>query len=148
MVITLFGQPVRRPNTTGSRTAPAPFLSDAQWFLIADLFSLRPVGKAGGRPRVPSRPCLEGILWILQTGARWQDLPERYPSPCTCWRRLKEWTESGVWIIAWQRLLGKLDRFQQIHWDEAIADGSFAAAQKGGPESATPRKARAPRSCS
>ena len=62
----------------------------------------RPVGKdpalappataatTGGRPPAPDRKVLEGILWILRSGARWQDLPEEFPSPSTCWRRLRE----------------------------------------------------------
>jgi|SRR5690606_127777 len=147
MLITLYGRPVRRPNTTGSRTAPPPFVNDSQWLLIADLFPDPPVSSKGGRPRVPPRPCLEGILWILQTGARWKDLPERYPSPATCWRRFKAWVEAGIFAEAWSRLLGQLDGLRQIHWEEGIADGTFAPAKKGAPRSAAPRKAKGPRSC-
>lgn len=56
MVITLLRWPPRRqPNTTGSKTAPKPFLSDFQWLLIADLFPDPPVGPAGGGPRVAAR---------------------------------------------------------------------------------------------
>lgn len=131
MLVTLYGRPVRRSNKTGSRTVPAPFLNDSQWVLIASLFPHPPVSSAGGRPRVPPRPCLEGILWVLTSGARWKDLPERYPSPCTCWRRLKEWSEKGIWQTAWAMLLGKLDQLKQLNWEEAIADGTFAAAKKG-----------------
>ena len=82
MVVSLvYWPPRRRSNRTGSRMAPKSFLSDSQWFLIADLFPDAPVGPKGGRPRVKSRPCLEGVLWVLRSGARWQELPERYPSP-------------------------------------------------------------------
>ena len=137
----------RRPNKTGSRTAPPPFLNDSQWFLIADLFPHPPVTGRGGRPRVPPRACLEGILWVLQTGARWKDLPERYPSPATCWRRLKAWTEAGLFQQAWARLLRKLDALKQIDWEEAIGDGTFSPGKKGAPRSARPRKAKGPRSC-
>jgi Putative transposase of IS4/5 family (DUF4096) len=41
-----------------------------------------------GRPWASNRACFEGILWILQTGAAWQFLPDEFPSPSTCWRRL------------------------------------------------------------
>lgn len=123
--------PRRRPNTTGSRTAPKPFLSDSQWLAIADLFPDPTVGPRGGRPWVPPRECLEGILWVLITGARWKDLPERYPSPCTCWRRHRDWTRSGVFRAAWDRLLGKLLQRRGIDWEEAIGDGSFSRAKKG-----------------
>ena len=148
MVISLsMWPPRRRPNTTGSRTAPKPFLIDSQWVLIKDLLRDPPKSKRGGRPRVAARACLEGILWILRTGARWQDLPERYPSPSTCWRRLQEWTAAGVWEKSWRRLLKKLDALNQIDWEEAMGDGTFSPAKKGAPTLARPKKARVPKSC-
>jgi transposase len=52
---------------------------------------------------------MEGILWVLQTGAAWRFLPDKYPSPATCWRRLKQWEEQDVWLDAWRTLLGALD---------------------------------------
>ena len=146
MLVTLLHWPLRRrPNTTGSRTAPKPYLSDSQWLLIADLFPHPPVAPQGGRPRVPPRQCLEGILWILETGSRWKDLPERYPSPATCWRRLRAWTDSGVFLEAWRRLLQKLDRLKGLNWEEAIADGSFSRAKRGAPRLPTAERGKAPR---
>lgn len=148
MIITLLRWPPRRrSNRTGSRTAPKPFLSDSQWLLIADLLADPPTSPRGGRPRVPPRPCLEGILWILVTGARWQDLPERYPSPSTCWRRLDEWTRDGRFAAAWHRLLRKFDRLKGLKWEEAIGDGSFSRAKKGAPRSPMAARAKAPPSC-
>lgn len=134
----------RGPNRTGSRTPPPPQLSDEQWACIQPFFADPPPSAKGGRPRVAPRQCLEGVLWILQTGARWKDLPERYPSPATCWRRLREWVESGAFARAWKRLLGKLDRLRGIDWEQFIADGTFAPAKKGVPRLATPRRARGP----
>jgi transposase len=132
MLIALSKWPtIRRPNKTGSRTARKPFLSDAQWLLIADLFPDPPIGPRGGRPWRSSRECLEGVLWVLITGARWNDLPERYPSPATCWRRHRDWTRSGIFRAAWDRLLSKLLQRRGIDWEEAIGDGSFARAKKG-----------------
>ena len=66
----------RWSRRTGSWTSPPPPLTGEQWFVIADLFPHRPTG---GRPRVAPRACLEGILWVLISGARWKDSPERYP---------------------------------------------------------------------
>ena len=132
MVISLsLWPPRRRPNTTGSRTAPKPFLSDAQWAIIKDLFDDPPPSKLGGRPRVSPRACLEGVIFILKNGSRWKDLPEQYPSPSTCWRRHRQWTESGVWEEAWRRLLSIMDRHNQLKWSEAIGDGTFSPAKKG-----------------
>jgi transposase len=148
MLITLaLWPPRRRPNRTGSRTAPKPFLSGSQWLLIAELLADPPPSPLGGRPRVEPRPCLEGIIWVLTSGARWQDLPERYPSPSTCWRRLREWSEDGRFLAAWEKLLGKLDRLKGINWEEAIGDGSFVRAKKGVTTSATAARAKAPQSC-
>lgn len=145
MLLTLLRWPPRRrPNCTGSRTAPKPYLSDSQWLLIADLFPDPPVGPQGGRPWVPPRECLEGILWVLFTGARWKDLPDRYPSPCTCWRRHRDWTRNGVFRAAWDRLLAKLCQQRGINWEEAFGDGSFARAKKGVTTSAAAAKATAP----
>lgn len=129
-----------------SRTDPKSQLTDEQWFRIADFFPWEPPSRAGGRPRVEPRPCLEGILWILRTGARWQDLPKSFPSPATCWRRLQEWTESGVFQQAWQRCLRQLDGLGKIDLDEALADGTFSRAKRGAPTSAKPSAAREPRS--
>ena len=149
MVVSLALWPTRRrSNKTGSRTVPRPFLNDSQWKLIADLFLEYVITSAGGRPPVPPRPCLEGVPWILKSGARWQALfttnkgPERYPSPTTCWRRLVLWTESGIFLQAWARLLGKLDLLRGIDWAEAIADGTFSPAKKGGPRWARQKRAR------
>jgi transposase len=115
----------------GSRMEPEPQLTDEQWLLIADLFRNAPPGPQGGRPRVAPRACVEGILWVLRSGARWKDLPQRFPSYPTCWRRLKEWTALGLWRKAWTRLLRKLTDLGEIQWDEAIADGMFSPAKKG-----------------
>jgi transposase len=133
MILTFVWWPSLRRHRTASKTEPQWQLSDEQWFLIADLFPWEPPSTVGGRPRVPPRPCLEGILWVLRTGARWKDLPKSFPSYPTCWRRLREWSESGVFQRAWARVLRKLDGLGRIDWQEAIADGTFASAKKGVP---------------
>ena len=107
-------------------------LTDEQWELMAPLFP-RPKRRADrrGRPRASNRACLEGILWILQTGAAWRFLPDEFPSSSTCWRRLQSWQEQGVWLDAWRTLLGALDENGLLRWDESFLDGSFAPAKKG-----------------
>lgn len=144
MVISLFGRPTkRRSNKTGSRTAPESFISEYQWSLIEDLFPDPTVSRKGGRPRVTSRACLEGVIFVLKNGCRWKDLPERYPSPVTCWRRHREWTESGVWEKAWQRLLSQMDNRRRVDWSQAMGDGTFSPAKKGGSTLARPNEAKA-----
>ena len=73
-------------------------LTDAQWEKIRPLLPQRPSRPRGGRPPVPARKVLEGILWILRSGARWQDLPEEFPSPSSRWRRLRDREEQEVWL--------------------------------------------------
>jgi transposase len=109
-----------------------PLLTDKQWEQIAPLLPVLPKPKMGGHPWAPNRPCLEGILWILRTGARWQDLPDQYPSPSTCWRRLQMWEEQDVWLDIRRAFLGTLYRRKRLDWQEAFADRSFAPAKKGG----------------
>jgi transposase len=120
-----------------------PLLTNKQWELIAPLLPALPKSKKGGHPWAPNRSCLEGILWILRTGARWQDLPDQYPSPSTCWRRLQMWEEQDVWLDIWRAFLGTLDQRKQLDWSEAFADGSFAPAKKGGLGSGKPSAGRA-----
>ena len=71
-------------------------ISDVQWALIEPHIPKRKKSPRGGRPPADDRACLEGIFWVLRSGAWWRDLPERYPSPSTCWRRLMEWEGEGV----------------------------------------------------
>ncbi|MEM6797892.1 MAG: transposase [Planctomycetota bacterium] len=76
------------------------------------------------------RACLEGALWMLRSGARWRDLPPRFPSRSTVHRRFVVWIGDGTLDRAWKRLLCKLDRVGKIDWREGFADGAFAPAKK------------------
>ena len=60
-------------RATASRTDASWQLTDEQWFLIADLLEPPPPSAAGGRPWTNARACLEGILWVLRTGAPWKE---------------------------------------------------------------------------
>lgn len=117
-------------------------LSDAQWAKIEPLLPKKSVSSSGGRPRANDRRCFEGILWILWTGAPWSELPAKYGSPSTCWRRLREWEETGVLLELWRALLSQLSEAEKIKWSECFIDGSFAPAKKGGPPSGKPSVAR------
>ena len=132
--------------SAGSRMEPESQLNDEQWLLIADLFPEPARSPKGGRPPCPARPCVEGIIWVLTTGARWKDLPKRFPSPTTCWRRHDEWCRDGTWQACWARLLQMLDRSRKINHEESFADGTFSSAKKGAIRSVKPNAAKAPRS--
>ncbi len=82
-------------------------------------------------PNDYNRDVFEGIAWVLRSGAWWQDLPKVYPSPSTCWRRLQEWEEQGLWLKIWRKFLSELEEQGQLEWEETFADGSFAPAKKG-----------------
>jgi len=117
-------------------------LTDAQWAKIEPLLPKFKASRKGGRKPVDNRPVFEGILWVLRSGARWKDLPPEYPSPTTCWRRLRDWEDEDVWLTIWRRFLGELDEKGQLDWAETFADGSFAPAKKGAPASEKPNAER------
>jgi transposase len=116
------------------------FLSDEQWAKIEPLL---PKVRSRGRPWADNRRVLEGILWVLKTGARWRDLPGEYPSPSTCWRRLHQWEEHDVWLNIWRQFLSDLDQRGKLDWSESFLDGSFAPAKKGASVLAKPSGAKA-----
>ena len=118
-------------------------LTDAQWEKVRPLLPQVRRSRRGGRPPANDRKVLEGILWILRSGARWQDLPDEFPSPSTCWRRLRDWEEQGVWLTIWRAFLAELNEREQLNWSESFLDGSFAPAKKGARKSGKPSGARA-----
>lgn len=107
------------------------FITDEQWKKLEPLLPKHKQSPKGGRKPVGSREVFEGIVWVLRSGARWKDLPSWYPSPSTCWRRLQQWEEQGVWLKIWRKFLSELDEQSQLEWEETFADGSFASAKKG-----------------
>ena len=117
-------------------------LTEAQWQAIHGLV---PGRARTGRPRSDDRRTRNGILYVLRTGCRWQDLPERYGCPTTWWRRLRRWQEAGVGDALWQRLLATLDQQGKVAWARAFLDGSFVPAQRGERRWGSPVGARAPR---
>jgi len=92
-------------------------LRDEQWERVR---SLLPPPARAGRPRADDRRTLDGILYILRTGSRWQDLPRAYGSHVTCWRRFAEWQASGVWERVWQAFFDTLDVSERLVWAPAL----------------------------
>src|SRR5713101_2688587 len=88
-------------------------LTDAQWERIRPHLPREKRRPQGGWPRADSRRCFEGILWVLWTGAPWSELPPRYGSATTCWRRLRRWEETGVLLALWRAFLTELNHRQR-----------------------------------
>ena len=119
-----------------------PLLTDALWERIKLCLPAEPPKPKGGRPRVPDRACLTGILFVLKSGVPWEYLPQEMGcgSGMTCWRRLRDWQEAGVWQTIWQVLLDELGRADEIDWSTSAMDSCSVRALFGGRKPArTPR---------
>lgn len=68
-------------------------LTDFEWRVIKPLLPNKPRGV----PRVNDRRALNGIFWVLRSGAPWRDLPDRYGPRITCFNRFVRWRKAGVW---------------------------------------------------
>ncbi len=121
-------------------------LTDPQWQLIAPLFETASSKSKVGRPPTPARDVLNGVLWILKTGARWKDLPPQYPPYQTCHRRFQQWARDGTMENALRALAEDLRERGGIDIREAYIDGTFSGAKKGDLALGRPSAARAPRS--
>ncbi len=87
-----------------------------------------------GRLRVPDRAALAGVMYVLRTGVAWRDVPAETVgcSGVTAWRRLRDWTEAGVWPRLHATLLSELRRADLLDLDDCAVDGSHVRALKGG----------------
>ena len=109
-------------------------VTDELWEVIEPLLPEEQPKPKGGRPRIDDRAALTGILFVLKSGIPWEMLPQEMGcgSGMTCWRRLKEWHEAGVWEQLHQMLLDRLGKSNQIDWERASLDSASVAAP-GGP---------------
>jgi transposase len=112
-----------------------PILDDALWELIEPHLPppKRRRRRYPGRKPVPNRVALKGILFVLRTSLPWEYLPrEMGCSGMTCWRRLRDWQQAGVWERIRRVLLGELRAADQIDWSRAVVDSASLRALKGG----------------
>jgi transposase len=121
-------------------------LTNEQWQRIAK-FIPKPKALPGksGRPPQDIRDVLNGILWILRTGAQWSELPRRYPPKSTCHRYFQQWNKSGVFVKILTELAQDLKNRGGIDISEGFIDGTFAPAKKGAMVWAKPKGAKEPR---
>ncbi|MFJ8848748.1 IS5 family transposase [Streptomyces cyaneofuscatus] len=86
-----------------------------------------------GRKPVPDRQVLCGILFVLHTGIQWEHLPQElgFGSGMTCWRRLRDWSEAGVWQQLHEVLLAELNAAARLDWSRAVVDSPRQSAKRG-----------------
>lgn len=122
-------------------------LTETQWKLVEPLL---PAPKSGpgkrGRPACDARLVLEGILWVMRTGAPWHDLPGRFPSYQTCHRRLQQWVADGTMEAVVTSLRKDLNDRGGVEDVEGFIDGTYVPAKKGGTASEGAALERRPRS--
>ena len=96
-----------------------------------------------GRKRLDDRKVLSGILFVLYTGIPWVFLPRElgFGSGITCWRRLRDWHEAGVWRQLHELLLAERNGAGALGWSEAVIDSSQVRALRDGPKRGRARPA-------
>jgi len=124
-------------------------VSDELWELIQPILPPAPKRRFRhpGRKRLDDRACLSGILFVLKTGVPWEHLPQEMGcgSGMTCWRRLRDWQEAGVWDTLRIVLLDKLREADRIDWSRAAVDSSsIRSIGAGEKKRAKPHRSRAP----
>lgn len=109
--------------------------SQELWKQLKPLIPPFVASRKGGRRKrtVSDEAALNGILFVLHTGIAWEDLPQAlgYGSGMTCWRRLREWSATGVWEQLHQAMLVRLREHDQIDWSRASIDGSSVPSPRG-----------------
>lgn len=104
-------------------------LTDREWEMLIPLLPLK---ARTGRPRADDRQTLNGILYVLSTGCRWDDLPpERYGNGKTCWHRFTQWRRAGTWNAIVGILLMRLNAHRKIDLTNAYLDASVRQNKKG-----------------
>lgn len=110
-----------------------PLVSDELWALVQPLLPKHPYVPGVGKPRVPNRVCLTGIIFVLKTGLPWEDFPQEMGCcGMTLWNRLNEWRKAGVWDQLHRLLLDKLRQAEEIDFSRVIVDSSSIRAVHGG----------------
>ena len=110
----------------------APLVSDDRWAAVAPLLPAEPPKPKGGRPRVPDRACLTGVVFVLRSGIPWEMPPQELGcgSGMTCWRR-RDWQAAGVWDALHRVLLDRLGAADRIEWGRVCVDSARVPVKKG-----------------
>jgi transposase len=106
-------------------------VSNEEWAVLEPLLRFRQRPDRRGRPPQDTRAVLNGVLWILRTGAQWRELPQKYPPYQTCHRRFQQWVRSGQLNEALRALAQELHSHGLLPLEEGFMDGTFSSAKKG-----------------
>ena len=106
-------------------------LTEEQWALVEPVLRPRRREDNRGRPWHDTRAVLNGVLWILGSGAQWSELPRKYPPYQTCHRGFQNWIREGKLVELLRLLARQLHERGKLHLDEAFVDATFASAKKG-----------------
>jgi transposase len=107
-------------------------IPDDLWMEVQPLLPREKASGTNGRPVVPFRTVLDGILYVLRTGCQWKALPREYGSGSTCHRRFQQWVRKGVFQKLWVKLLGRYDELRGIRWEWQSLDSLTVKAPLGG----------------
>ena len=122
-------------------------LTDEQWAVLEPLLPQLPRREDGrGRPWRDNREVMNGVLWVLRSGARWKDLPPRFPPYQTCHRRFQSWVQSGALRRVLEALARDLQERGELDLSECFIDGTFIVAKKGDSTWERPSAAKVARS--
>src|SRR6185437_4794250 len=107
-------------------------IPDQLWNEISLILPSEKPNNAIGRPAIPFRKVLDGILYILRTGCQWKMLPKEYGSGSTCHRRFQQWIVCDVFRKLWIKLLERYDELKGIRWKWQSLDSISVKAPLGG----------------
>jgi putative transposase len=107
-------------------------IPDALWDQLEPLLPVRPPGPRRGRPPIPNRRILSGIVYRLRTGSQWKALPEQFGSGSACYARFQSWCVAGIFRRLFERLVQFYDDVRGVEWEWTSLDSAMVKAPKGG----------------
>lgn len=107
-------------------------IPDKLWDEIISVLPREKPGNAVGRPTVPFRKVMDGVMYVLRTGCQWKMLPREYGSGSTCHRRFQEWVQLDIFKNIWARVLEEYDNKKGIRWTWQSLDSISIKSPLGG----------------
>ena len=107
-------------------------IPDGLWNKVVSVLPKEKPGNTVGRPIIPFRKVMDGIMYVLRTGCQWKMLPREYGSGSTCHRRFQKWVRLDVFKKIWIRLLKTYDSKKGIKWNWQSLDSISIKSPLGG----------------